>query len=292
MPKTRDYMREAFGYIKNPTGLLVMNSIMNGGVGLVYNVSEFAVGWRRSNNIYCGCKEGSFRIYPKTSGFTMQDCVQGFYEWLGNVFQEIVSGSRTWAGMIYSMDLSYKGDMRRRSFEDMYNAIKGQYTEMVLEGSPPVEKEYFRETAWYLDQDSIDQFGRKEYIFQMDGFPQAAVEQKAQALIRSWGRPYPRLVDLGSVDEDYLDVKVLGFAATGNWRYVTAQDGLTGNANVWISNIMATDCQFLTAGSIVENTIQIKRTNNIIRRGIDTMDFVAELGGANYMPWQIYVDHR
>jgi hypothetical protein len=252
------------------------------GSAFVADFTDWALGWRRSINLNYGCKIGGFRLYPDL-GYTLGDLRQMFYELPGSHLEERSAGIKTWAGMIYSIDFCYRGDIRRRSLEDMSNAVKSLFID---------DANAYQETAWYTDPASIAWFGRKENALQMNGFPQATAQSKAQSVLKATSKVYPKPVNIGTSLDTYLEVKVLGYAATANWRYVTAQDGLTGNANVWISNIVGTDCEFISAGDIQTNTVQVLRTNNIIRRALDTMLAVVDLGGPSFEPWQLYVDEN
>jgi len=250
------------------------------GSELITTLTDWAVGWRRSYNIYQGCKVGTFRLYPD-KGYHLNDLEQAFYEWVGCLLAERSSGLPTWTGIVYSLDFVSRGDIRRKTLENVNNAVKAVYTDDGIT---------YAETSWYTDANSTSRLGRKESILQMLGYSLTAAQQKAQAVLKFSSKPYSRMVDIGTIDNTYLEVSVLGYASTVNWRYVTAQDNAIGNANVWVSNILSTDCELVLPGVIRTNAVQIKRKNLIQRKALDTLISIAELGDASYNPWQIYID--
>ena len=246
------------------------------------NVEEWASGWRRSWNMYLGCKRGSFRLYPD-KGHAVSDLKQVFYEWLGYHFEEHAAGLRSWGGLLYSMDFCHNGNVKRRSLEHLANAVKSIYIN---------DSEVYAETSYYTDASSIAWYGRKEAILEMDGFAATAAETMAQTHLMMNKKPWPHPVSIGG-DDTYVEVNVLGYAATVNWLYLTAADGTTDNANDWISEMLAADVDLVTAGKISTNTIQVKQTCNVSTRVLDKMHFIASLGDSSYHPWQVYVDqHR
>lgn len=263
----RDYTLQAF---TNP---------VTQGKQALGDITAYTLGWRRSIRWNGGCWLGTFRMQAP-----IEDLRQVYAEWLGHHVEEH-SPTRSWAGMIYSMDLAYRGDVKRRSLEDLVNAVKTTY---INTADPPD----VLETSWYTNSDSILRYGRKEEALGLDGYPQAAAEARAQTLLRECGWPWPRTVGLSMSGGAYLDVKLAGYAFTANWKYVTSADDAEGNVNAWISSIVSTDCPFLIAGRINTNTLQVKRSLNVRRRAWDKLIELAGLGeaGADPDPWRVHVD--
>lgn len=94
----------------------------------LFNLTGIAEGWTRSIRAVGGFWEGTFTI---RSG----DMLRMFDEWLGNHVVETAGGMTTWEGIIYEMELTYNGVVRRRSFLDMSNAINGAYRTSDFTGS-------------------------------------------------------------------------------------------------------------------------------------------------------------
>lgn len=245
--------------------------------------SKWSSGWRRSWNLYLGCKRGAFRLYP-TGGYTESDLKQVFYEMLGYHLEENSAGLRTWAGLVYSLDLAHNGSIKRRSLEHLANAVKAIYIN---------DSDAYAETSYYTDTASIAWYGRKEEILELDGYAQTAAETRAQSYLMINKKAWPRPVSIDQQGDSYVEVNVLGYAATVNWQYITAADGTTDDADDWITEMLSADVDLVTAGKISSNTIQVKQSIDIGTRVLDKMQFIAGLGDSSYQPWQIYVDqHR
>lgn len=90
-------------------------------------------------------------------------------------------------------------------------------------------------------------------------------------------------------DPAELVVRVKGYVHTANWRFVTAEDGSAANASDWIAAIVSADCEFLSAGRIEENTLQVQQVTNIDNRGWDEILRVVELGDASGNVWRFWV---
>ena len=109
--------------------------------------------------------------------------------------------------------------------------------------------------------------------------PAAIALAEAQTALIEMAEPWPRTV-AASVDlEDRLDVVVCGKVFTANNRYVspTTLDDLTGNLDVFVTNIITNDCEFINPGEIHVNTLQKTRS---LDSAIRAWDYLAELAEA------------
>src|SRR3990170_2681061 len=61
-------------------------------------------------------------------------------------------------------------------------------------------------------------------------------------------------------DAPELMVTVAGYAHTLNWRHATADD-TTGDADVWIGDILTTDCEYVAAQTLSPNTLQVRSSS-------------------------------
>jgi len=65
-------------------------------------------------------------LYGDGGSKSLLDC---FYNWLGAEIVEESGGFQTWQGLVYSMDLTHKGLIRRRSLDLISNYVKVEYVD-------------------------------------------------------------------------------------------------------------------------------------------------------------------
>lgn len=87
----------------------------------------------------------------------------------------------------------------------------------------------------------------------------------------------------------YIDVTVSGYVFTSAWRYV-APSMAPAQADVWMTNLVNLQCEFLELGTINENTVIVETDPDIDIRVWDEINRVVELGDASGNPWRFYVN--
>lgn len=254
----------------SPIQLRLFPPVLSGDTAIVLPLTGIAKDWVRSIRGHGGFWQGSFWIQGELS--FLQNF---FYRYLGNHLSEKKGNWETWAGMIYEIDLEAQGVIRRRSLDYMYNAVK------TVDDAGTV--------AWSTDTDSIARYGRRELLLPVNGLPTATVTAQRSGVLQENAWPWPRTVGFVKKDVQRLLVTVCGYVFTGNWRYVTATDDATGNVSTWISNILTTDCEFLTATSIATNTLQVQRTLQMDERAWDVISNLVALGDTTPANWQLLV---
>jgi len=247
------------------------------GTAFVQDLTPRAMNWQRAVRLMGGCWQGSFSLTGDLSQLQ-----EFFYQRLGYHIEERVSGTLTWEGMIYAMELQNAGVRRRRSLDLMANAVWARY----ISGIGVVA-----ETSVATEDDSITRYGRKEEMISLDGFPQAAAEARRDTMLAEHAWPWARPLGVSPLPGGaILNVVVCGYVFTANWEYVTVDDGAMGNVSGWVEDIVDTDCPFLTVGRIDTNTLQVKRELTIDQRAWDTLAELALLGDADGDPWRFYVE--
>jgi len=232
--------------------------------------------WRRSIDLSAGSWQGNGTLY-------------GSLDYLSNIFNTYLAyhieeavGQKTWEGLMYEMELTTGGITRRRSLDDLANAVKVTYINT---------SDTQAETTFTIDDESIKQFGRKEEIITGEQISSTTAGYKADTFLQrmAWATPLPTRIAKQS-NAAKLDFKIFGYAFTANWRYVTAADDATGNASAWVSNIIGTDLEFISSGTINTNTTQVKRTTPTAARCWNILQDMAEVGDSNSAPWRVYID--
>jgi len=251
------------------------------------NISQEATNWRRSIRRDGGYWMGSFTIVadPIYMG-------KFFNEYLGFHFEEI-AGGKTWEGLIYEMDLTINGITRRRSLDLLYNSVAVKYNDTADVAQPPV---------YETNAASISRYGQREEILLLDNYPQTAAEQYRDTYLRENAWPWARVVGVklqSKADKnrtkDSLDVTVAGYIYTANWRFESVGDDTDDNVSTWITDIVATDCEFIQAGNITVNTTQVRKETNMPERAWDVIVELTDLGGLDAfsfaVPYRFYVDN-
>lgn len=248
------------------------------GAAFIEDVSDLATGYRRSIRRQGGYWLGEFLYNNEPNKMA-----QFFYERLGCHFVEVSGGFTTWMGMIYEMEFTLNGVTRRRSLDTLANYVTTTYLDTAGE---------VQTSAAATNDESIARFGRKEEMLLLDGYEQAAAEARRDTYLKENGWTWPRVVGLGLGRADIqLSIALCGYSFTANWRFESAGDGSTGNLSDWLRSIIQTDCEFLTPGSIAENTLQVRKETSTPQRAWDTMMELVELGDTAGNPYRLYVDN-
>jgi len=125
-----DFTLTLFSSILNTTPALLADLTPRQGAGFANAGPLQAGGWRRTVRGMGGYWEGSFSL----SG-TEEEILQAWNEWLGCHLVERAGGVKTWEGMVYEMDLHYRGNHRRRTLDLLANAVKTTYTTLDYSGA-------------------------------------------------------------------------------------------------------------------------------------------------------------
>lgn len=238
---------------------------------------------------------GSFSLTSKSKYFGgaggSSDLLEKFYTWLGGEIVEELGGFQTWQGLIYSMDLTHKGLIRRRSLDLISNYVKVEYNDD--EGDEQT-------TTVAENTESSGMFGRKEAVITYDGIGDTAADAFRDRYLKENAHPYPRVVgvnptiDMLETDEPVttLEVNCCGYIFTGNWRFERVGDGSVDNLSDWISEIVTTDMEFIDVGVINTNTVQVYKQNSSPRRAWDVVKGLVEIGDTDGDPYYFMVGNN
>lgn len=248
--------------------------------GRTEEFTDAVLRYQRSIRRQGGYWSASWQMKP--SVVTPLRMLEAWYEnKLGHVVFERSAGLVTWRGLIWTMDLAVDGWKERRDLGEVWNAAKVVYT----------TEEATAETAWFTNDTSIARYGRREYIIPLDGVTQATAEAEAQKTLIEAGEAWSRPVGVGKDIEDGLYVEAVGFVFTANNKYVTAGDGTEDDLSTYFAEIVAADCEFLTAGSIAANTTQVRKSFQTPMRVWDAL-YHLTLVGSTSSPFLTEVDEN
>jgi len=166
--------------------------------------------------------------------------------------------------------------------------------------------EVVQTSSWASEASSIAHFGRKELTLLLDRYPQTTSEALRDTRLAELVRPWPRAISAGPPAAALLTVRVCGYIFTANWMHLVEGDGADHNVEHWLGGIVgsafglsanhggstagAGDCQFLTAGLMGTNTLQVTEETTIDERPWDRMRELAELGDSSGNPWRLWCD--
>lgn len=258
--------------------LALFGRYVEGHIGAHHNdISEVSIGWSRSIRRNGGYWRGSLTI-PADKGINI---LKLFDNGMGYHFSERTGGIVTWEGLIYEMDLIWKGSRHRRSFAEMFNHVNIYYTD---------ETNTSQNSSAAENSVSISKYGRREYVDTLTGQPAAVAEQQRDTTLLENSYPNPYFVDHDS-GEDQLILRPHGYIWTANWRYESAGDGTTDTVDGWMTEIVQTDCEFLGVGAIASNTKSIKKAHPAPKLALDQ---IADLNdaGIDGNPTRYYVGNK
>ena len=181
----------------------------------------------------------------------------------------------SWEGMVWELDFvdydvlgwtrySKRGRRRRRSYEDMFNRVMVAYT---------TPGGVSGETAWYDDLISQGIYGIKEEVIYRDIAASGAAEV-AQEFLAMHSYPDARLIALEeNVEEPLLEVTVVGYIATANFRFTQTIDDSSSNVGAWVEDIFDVDLlEFLIRSRRAPNTRSIDQSLDERMRALSLLE--------------------
>jgi hypothetical protein len=241
-------------------------------------------------------RNGGFWQFSRTLYGSEATLFDWFTTWLGCHLVERSGSAITWEGMVYELEIEIAGERRRRSLDDMKNAVSTTYQSAGV----------VAETAYATQAQSIARYRRSEDRLLLDNYPLATAQAYRDTVLAERGWPWPRPQGRTAPGPARLDVRACGYVFTGNWLFVEEGDGTDDDVDDWMAEIVgsvvglssnhggavagAGDCQFLKTGSLSANTLQVTKLAETPVRAWDVIQELAQLGDANGDPWSAWVD--
>lgn len=247
---------------------LFTNALDPAGLTFVQDLTE-GTGWKRSIRADGGPWQGSFKLVGNVG-----DLANQFYTWLGYHVEERCGGVKSWAGLVYEMELSYAGVKRRRSLDLMANYVSLYYVD-------PARVEH--QTSWASQAQSIARYGRKEEIEWLDDMTEPAAEAQRDRMLAEMAWPWARPLSISAPGEAELEVTVCGYCFTANWRYTTRisefdqqQGGLTYAATTFTDDGQDFSDWDTTAPGDAAHSLWVTNDDNTL-----TWAYIGDLNGGN-----------
>ena len=244
----------------------------------ISDITKYATGYRQAIRLYGGYWTATWNM-ENISATAMRTF---FKQKIGNHMASYSGGTKIWEGLIWSMDLSNNGVIRRISLDKMRNAIKCIYTDVD-------DDDARAETSWYKNDTSIARYGEIQEIVYLDKTTAGAAAAYAQTVLAEGSIPLPLIVAVKEPKPDEiatLRVSAVGYAFTLNYKYLSLADTKVSIATA-IANAVSTDGEFVTAGVVEANAVQVQPPDTKTKAW-DWLVELAEIGDGS-TPYTIQV---
>jgi hypothetical protein len=251
-------------------------------LGAAYStdITQYAVGYRQAIRLYGGNWTATWSMEMGAAAMK-----SFFKQKIGYHTQVYSGGTQVWEGLIWSMDLTYNGVIRRISLDKVRNSIMCIYTD--------VTDDERKETSWYKDDHSIARYGEIQEIVYLDKTTTEAAEAYAQTVLIEGSTPLPLIVAVKEPKPDEiatLKVSAVGYAFTLNYKYLSLAQ-TTISISTAIINALATDSEFVAVGYIEENTVEVQPPDTKTKVW-DWLVELAEIGDGSSPYWIQVVSTR
>lgn len=249
----------------------------------ITDVTKYQEGYRHSIKLYGGYWTSTWDMI----NMSPQGMLSFFKGKIGCGIKSYSGGVKVWEGLIWSMDFSNNGVIRRVTLDKVRNSIKCIYTNID-------DDDARAETSWYENLSSQQRYGKIQEIVYLDKTTTATAQAYAQTVLAESQIPYPMII---AVKEPKLDeiatlkVSAVGFAYTLNYQYLSIADS-TVAIDAAITSVLSTNGEFVSAGSIAANSVQV-RPPDTDTKAWDWLIELAEIGdGSTPYIVQVMNDRR
>lgn len=255
---------------------------LNMGGQYTADISRYQERYRQTIKLYGGFWDATWDM----ANMSATQMINFFKTRIGYHLVVSVSNIPVWEGLIWSMDLTQKGVMRRISLDQTRNSIQCIYTD--------VSDDTRKETSFYENAASIARYGKIQEIVYLDKTTTGAAEAYAQTVLAENQIPIPFIVAVKqpkAEETTTLRVSAVGYAYTLNYQYLALAD-TTVTITAAINSALSAHSEFVTAGFVETNAVQVQPPATETRVW-DWLLELAEIGdGAAPHTLQVLSDQR
>jgi len=244
----------------------------------ISDVTQYATRYRQAIRLYGGYWTATWDM-ENLSAIAMRSF---FKQKIGCHMAAFSGGTKIWEGLVWSMDLSNNGVIRRISLDKVRNAIKCIYTDVD-------DDDARAETGWYKNDISIRRYGEMQEIVYLDKTTAGAAEAYAQTVLAEGSTPLPLIVAVKEPKPDEiatLRISAVGYAYTINYKYLSLADTKVSISTA-VTNVLSTDSQFVTSGVVEANAVEVQPPDSETKAW-DWLVELAEIGDGT-SPYNIQV---
>ena len=244
----------------------------------ISDITQYATMYRQAIRLYGGYWTATWNM-ENLSATSMRTF---FKQKIGNHMAAYSGGTKIWEGLIWSMDLSNNGVIRRISLDKMRNAIKCIYTDVD-------DDDARAETGWYKNDVSISRYGEMQEVVYLDKTTAGAAEAYAQTVLAEGSTPLPLIVAVKEPKPDEiatLRISAVGYAFTLNYKYLSLADTKVSISTA-VTNVLSTDSEFVSSGVVESNTVEVQPPDSETKAW-DWLVELAEIGDGT-TPYTIQV---
>ena len=255
----------------------------------IRDLTPIARGWQRRTHRMYGYLAGSFGL--SSAEMSKDEIIWLYHSAIGCTVREKTAGMTSWEGLVWEMKLTLGGVTYVRTLDPEWfsNKVAVAYSTATASGLM---------TAWSENTDSSDVYGEMQYIDTLGSSTADAATARRDRRLVEMAWPRSRMVGGVTIGQAAstvsLEVAVVGYWSTLNWRYYTADT--TAAANSLVSTLVALS-EFVTAGRIETNALSVRvnsATGTRQQRIGDLIADIIEQGDASGNVWQggVYADKR
>lgn len=215
----------------------------------ISDITQYSTRYRQAIRLYGGYWTATWDM-ENLSTTSMKTF---FKNKIGCHMEAYAAGTKIWEGVIWSMDYTNNGVIRRISLDKMRNSIKCIYTNVD-------DDDNRAETSWYKNNTSIARYGEIQEIVYLDKTTTGAAQAYAQTVLAEGSTPLPLVVAVKEPKPDEiatLKISAVGYAYTINYKYLSLADTKISISTA-VSNVLSTDSQFVTSGVVESNSVQVQ----------------------------------
>ena len=244
---------------------------------------NFVSNYTRTNRNQGGYYSASFDVHGSF------DKLYDFYSrWpMKHVEEYDLGGQTQFEGFINKMTLYGDGFVRSQGLDDVFNRVNVSFT--TPNGGTS------KKTGWAIYQDSVDLYGRREAMESRSNVQGSHAAYFRDFFLREHRMPHQYIDGFDASARPLMQVEVLGYVFSLNFRYYNDNDALEYNLSDIFTDVV-NESEFISSygGYIESNTKQRAKSYGTPVRGYDVISELAQSGDTFKAPYQfgVYKDRE